>query len=172
MSWLLCCKSRYTYINRHICHDCCVAKVGTALLLTLNCLVTAVNSSTPRPAPLKKWRNSLFPTSLGHLLQRSRYKWESREQNQTSHRALWRSSHHCEETEMVWAQNKINRTCKDDPTGHCTRREKERQTEKEMGRQHNGVDRIKVGWSPLKGRKQRRMENSGCPIILGAPTVK
>ena len=75
-------------------------------------------------------------------------------------------------TEMVWAQNKINRTCKDDPTGHCTRREKERQTEKEMGRQHNGVDRIKVGWSPSKGRKQRRMENSGCPIILGAPTVK
>ena len=28
---------------------------------------------------------------------------------------------------------------------HCARREKERQTEKEMGRQHNGVDRIKVG---------------------------
>ena len=48
-------------------------------------------------------------------------------------------------TEMVWAQNKINRTCKDDPTGHCTRREKERQTEKEMGRQRNGMDRIKVG---------------------------
>ena len=36
--------------------------------------------------------------------------------------------------EMVWAHNKINRTCKDDPTGHSTRREKERQTEKEMGR--------------------------------------
>ena len=48
-------------------------------------------------------------------------------------------------TEMVWAQNKINRTCEDDPTGHCTRMEKERQTEKEMGRPHNGVDRTKVG---------------------------
>ena len=36
-------------------------------------------------------------------------------------------------------------TRKDDPTGHCTRREKERQTEKEMGRQRNGMDRIKVG---------------------------
>ena len=35
---------------------------------------------------------------------------------------------------MVWAHNKINRTCNDDPTGHGTRREKERQTEKEMGR--------------------------------------
>ena len=49
------------------------------------------------------------------------------------------------QTEMVWAQNKINRTCKDDPTGQCTRREKERQTEKEVGRQRNGMDRIKVG---------------------------
>ena len=36
--------------------------------------------------------------------------------------------------EMVWAHNKINRTCKDNPTGHGTRREKERQTEKEVGR--------------------------------------
>ena len=36
--------------------------------------------------------------------------------------------HHCEKTqiEMVWAHNKISRTCKDDPTGHGIRREKER----------------------------------------------
>ena len=33
---------------------------------------------------------------------------------------------------MVWAHSEINRTCKDDPTGYGTRREKERQTEKEM----------------------------------------
>ena len=26
---------------------------------------------------------------------------------------------------MVWAHNKINRTCKDDPTGHGTRRRRE-----------------------------------------------
>ena len=38
--------------------------------------------------------------------------------------------------------NKINRACQDDPTGHCTRMEKERQTEKEIGRQRNGMDRI------------------------------
>ena len=35
---------------------------------------------------------------------------------------------------MVRAHNKIKRTCKDDPTGHGTRREKETQAEKEMGR--------------------------------------
>ena len=70
------------------------------------------------------YRNETLSKTFGHLLQRSCYKWGSEEQNQASHWALRRSSHHCEETqtEMVWAHNKINRTCKDDPTGHCTRR--------------------------------------------------
>ena len=44
--------------------------------------------------------------------------------------------------EMVWAHNKINRTGKDDPEGHGTGREKERQTEKEMARQHTRMDRM------------------------------
>ena len=53
----------------------------------------------------------------------------------------------CEKTQidMVWAHKKINRICKDDSTGHGSRREKERQTEEEMGRQHyNGMDRFKL----------------------------
>ena len=38
----------------------------------------------------------------------------------------------CEEmqVEMVWVHNKINRTCKDDPTRHGTGRENERQIKK------------------------------------------
>ena len=35
---------------------------------------------------------------------------------------------------MVWVHDKINRSCKDDPIGHGTRREKERQTEKRDGK--------------------------------------
>ena len=46
---------------------------------------------------------------------------------------------------MVWADNKIDRTCTDDPTGHGTRREKEKHTEKEMGRQCIGMGRFGVG---------------------------
>ena len=46
--------------------------------------------------------------------------------------------------EKVEAHTKINKTCKDDPTGHGNSRGKERQTEKEMGRQHNGTGRFKV----------------------------
>ena len=33
----------------------------------------------------------------------------------------------------------------DDPTGHGTRWEKEKPTGKVMGKQHNGMDRSKVG---------------------------
>ena len=43
---------------------------------------------------------------------------------------------------MVWAHNKINKTCKDDPTGHRTKREKERQTEKDTGRKLTGIGRL------------------------------
>ena len=51
----------------------------------------------------------------------------------------------------LWARYKINRTCKDDPTGHGTRMKKERQTEKEIGRQYIGMDGFKVMRRPLKG---------------------
>ena len=42
--------------------------------------------------------------------------------------------------EMVRARNKIFRACQDNPAGHSARREKTRQTEKEMGGQHSGID--------------------------------
>ena len=37
------------------------------------------------------------------------------------------------------------RTGRDHPTGQSTRREKERQIEKEMGRYHIRMDRVRVG---------------------------
>ena len=50
--------------------------------------------------------------------------------------AVWRPYQHCEKTqiETVWIHDKINRSYKDDPAAHGTRREEKRQTEKEMGR--------------------------------------
>ena len=69
-----------------------------------------------------------------------------------------RSYHIREETqiEMARAHNKINRTCKDDPTGHGTRRgENERQTEK------NRWEGNKSEWTGLKlGEALRNVENS------------
>ena len=119
------------------------------------------------------YRKEMLPKTSSHLLQRSCYEWRSEEHYQAFYWAVWRSYQHCEkiQIEMVWAHNKINRTCKDNLTGRGPRRENKRQTEKEMGRQYIRMDRITVGWSPLKGWGQRAMEKSSCPVILDAPTV-
>ena len=46
-----------------------------------------------------------------------------------------------------------------------------RQTEEEVGRQHQGMDRPGVR-QVLKGsREQGKMEEAGCKIICGAPTT-
>ena len=44
------------------------------------------------------------------------------------------------DTPMVRAFNKIYMACQYNPAGHSARREKKRQTEKEMGGQHPGMD--------------------------------
>ena len=54
---------------------------------------------------------------------------------------------------------------------HSEREKKTRQTEKEVGRQHLGMDRPGVRQAPEGSGEQRRMEETGCQIICGAPTT-
>ena len=69
-----------------------------------------------------------FLTTTGNLHQTA----FGEEHYEACYWAVWIPYHHSEKTqiEMIWAHNKINRTCKGDPTGHGTRREKERETGK------------------------------------------
>ena len=58
---------------------------------------------------------------------------------------------------------------------HSERRKKTRQTEEEVGTQHQCMDRPGDGQVPEDSREQRKMEKTGCKIICGAPmtlTVK
>ena len=48
---------------------------------------------------------------------------------------------------------------------------KTRQTEKEVGRQHQGMDRPGVRQVPEGSGEQRKMEETGCKIICGAPAT-
>ena len=57
------------------------------------------------------------------------------------------------------------------PTGHSERRRKTRQTEEEVGRQHQGMDRPGVRQVPAGSGEQVKMEETGCEIICGAPTT-
>ena len=46
---------------------------------------------------------------------------------------------------------------------------KTRQTEEEVGRQHQGMDRPGVHQVPEGSEEQRKLEEAGCEIICGAP---
>ena len=54
---------------------------------------------------------------------------------------------------------------------HSERRKKTRQTEKEMERQRQGMDRPGVRQVPEGSGEQRKLEETGCEVICGAPTT-
>ena len=54
---------------------------------------------------------------------------------------------------------------------HSERGKKTRQTEEEVGRQHQGMDRPGIWQVPEGSGEQRKMEKTGCKIICGAPTT-
>ena len=54
---------------------------------------------------------------------------------------------------------------------HSERGKKTRQTEEEVGRQYQGMDRPGVQQVPEGSGEQGKMEKTGCKIICGAPTT-
>ena len=54
---------------------------------------------------------------------------------------------------------------------HSERGKKTRQTEEEVERQHQGMDRSGVRQVPEGSGEQGKMEKTGCKIICGAPTT-
>ena len=54
---------------------------------------------------------------------------------------------------------------------HGGRGKKTRQTEEEVGRQHQGTDKPGVRQVPEGGEEQRQMGETGCEVICGAPTI-
>ena len=56
-------------------------------------------------------------------------------------------------------------------TKHSQRGKKTRQTEEEVGRRHQGMDRPGVCQVPESSGEQKKMEETGCEVICGAPTT-
>ena len=54
---------------------------------------------------------------------------------------------------------------------HSEGGKKTRQTEEEVGRQHQGMDRPGVRQVPEGSGEQGEMEETGCEIVCGAPTT-
>ena len=90
-----------------------------------------------------------------------------------SSRTTWRSPGDRKETQtaVVWSCLPFIRSGQNDLARHSERGEKTRQTEEEVGRQHQKVDRPGVRQVQEGSGEQGKMEETGCEIICGAPTT-
>ena len=74
-------------------------------------------------------------------------------------------------TAVVWSGLPFIRSGQNHLAGQSERGKKTRQTEEEVGRQHQGMDRSGVRQVPEGSGKQGKMEKTGCKIICGAPMI-
>ena len=135
------------------------------------------------PSQVHSFTNWAIPTSLPqcivhpHLIQRPCYQRGSPCQdpagNWTTRRPL---DHHKEtQTAVVYSCLPLIRSSQNHLAWHSERENKARQTQEEVERQHQGMDRPGVLEVPKGGGEQGKMEETGCEIICGAPmtlTVK
>ena len=75
------------------------------------------------------------------------------------------------QTAVVWSCLSFIRFGQNHLVRHSQRGKKTRQTEEEVGRQHQGMDRPGVRQVPEGRGEQGKMEETGCEIICGAPTT-
>ena len=72
---------------------------------------------------------------------------------------------------MIWSCFPFIRSGQNHLARHSERVKKRRQTEEEVGRQHQGMDRPGVRQIPEGSGEQRKIEETGCEIICGASTT-
>ena len=79
----------------------------------------------------------------------------------------WRPPYHCKETQtaVVWTCLLFIRSGPNHLVRHSERGKKTRQTEEEVGRHHQGMDRPGVCQVPEGSGEERNMEETGCEVM-------
>ena len=87
--------------------------------------------------------------------------------------AIGRPPDHRKETQtaVVWSCLPFIRSGQTHLARHSERGKKTRQTEEEVGRQHQGMDRPGVRQVPEGSGEQGKMGETCCEIIFGAPST-
>ena len=75
------------------------------------------------------------------------------------------------QTAVIWSCFLFIRSGQNHLARNSERGKKTRQTEEEVGRQHQGMDRPGVCQVQEGSGEQGKMEETGCEIICGAPTT-
>ena len=116
--------------------------------------------------------NEVLPQDTTHLIQKPCYKLGSSCQDLAGIRTTRRPDH-CKETQtaVVLSCFPFIRSGQNHLARHSERWKKTRQTEEQVGRQHQGLDRPGVRHIPEGSGEQGKMEKTGCRIICGAPTT-
>ena len=114
-----------------------------------------------------------LPRDTTHLIQRPCYQRGSPCQDPAGNRITRRPPDHCKETQatVVWSCLTFIRSGQNHFARHSEKGKKIRQTEEEVGRQHQGMDRPGVRQVLEGSGEQGKMEKTGCKIICGAPTT-
>ena len=117
--------------------------------------------------------NEVLPQDTTHLIQRPCYQRGNPCQDPAGNWTTRRPPDHCKEmqTAVVWSCLPFIRSDQNHLARHSERGKKTRQTEEEVGRQHQGIDRPGVRQVPEGSGEQEKMDKTGCEIICGAPTT-
>ena len=115
--------------------------------------------------------NEVLPQNTTHLIQRPCYQRVSPRQDPAGNRTTRRPPDHRKETQTAVVRLCLPfiRSGQNHLARHSERGEKTRQTEEEVGRQQQGMDRRGVRQVPEGSGEQGKVEEMGCEIICGAP---
>ena len=111
--------------------------------------------------------NEVLPEDITHLIQRPCYQRGSPCQFPAGNRTTQRPPADRKETQtaVVWSCFSFIRSGQNHLARHSERGKKTRQTEEEVGRQHEGMDRPGVWQVPEGSGEQGKMEKTGYEFI-------
>ena len=117
--------------------------------------------------------NEVLPQDTTHLIQRPCYQRGSLCQDPAGNGTTRRPPDDCKETQtaVVWSCLPFIRSGQNRLARHHDSGKKTRQSEEEVGRQQQGMDRPGVHQVPEGSGEQGKMEETGCKIICDAPTT-
>ena len=115
--------------------------------------------------------NEVLPQDTTHLIKRSCYQRGSPCQNPIGNWTTRRPPDNRKETQtaVVWSCLPFIRSGQNHLARHSEKGKKTRQTEEEVGRQHQGMDRPGVRQVQEGSGEQGKLEKTGCKIICVAP---
>ena len=115
----------------------------------------------------------MLPQDTTHLIQRPCSQRGNLCQDLAGNRTTRRSPDDRKETQTAVVRSCLPfiRSGQNHLARHSERGKKTRQTEEDVGRQRQGMDRRGVRQVPEGSGERGKMEKTGCKIICGAPTT-